>query len=137
MRPGLPVGQSPLEYEVGGWEAARVTLDLLAGKWVMAVLAALANGGSHRRVRVLAAVGHGVSDKVLTETVRRMERDGLVSRREVANGQTAVYYRLTPRGRSLLDPVAALIRWEQTHAGQLGADDPAPDERHAGAVDSQ
>jgi DNA-binding HxlR family transcriptional regulator len=74
------------------------------------VLAELADGG--RRYQDLDAALHGVSHKVLTDTLRRAERDGLVARHlDPGPVETATLYQLTDLGRSLDEPVTALERW--------------------------
>jgi DNA-binding HxlR family transcriptional regulator len=74
------------------------------------VLVELAEGG--RRYQDLDGALDGVSHKVLTDTLRRAERDGLVARHlDSARVETATLYELTELGRSLADPLAALERW--------------------------
>lgn len=88
----------------------RAAVDLVAGKWVPHVLVALADRPL-RHGQLRKAVSHSVNDKVFTQTLRRMEADGLV-RRDILNGTPpAVLYGLTPAGQSVLEPLAALTRW--------------------------
>jgi DNA-binding HxlR family transcriptional regulator len=84
---------------------------LLARKWVLPVLAALA-GRPLRRFQ-LAVVVAGISPKVLTETLRFLEEESLVDRVLVREPEVAVgiAYELTPLGRSLDEPISALVRW--------------------------
>jgi DNA-binding HxlR family transcriptional regulator len=64
----------------------------------------------------------GVSHKVLTETLRRAERDGLIRRQlDPARTGTATLYELTGLGRSLEEPLAALGRWVDAHWDQVEA----------------
>jgi DNA-binding HxlR family transcriptional regulator len=85
-------------------------IRLLAGRWTLAVLAELSNHG--RRYHDLHDALDGVSYKVLTETLRRAERDGLIDRcLDSERIESATLYRLTDLGRSLEEPLAGLERW--------------------------
>jgi DNA-binding HxlR family transcriptional regulator len=85
-------------------------VDLIGGRWTLGVLAGLAAEG--QRYQDLHKVLDGVSHKVLTETLRRAERDGLISRRlDSGRTGTATLYELTDLGRSLDEPLGALGRW--------------------------
>lgn len=96
----------------------RVAADLLAHTWNPVVLTALRSGP--RRRRLLRAEIGGISDKVLTETLRRLERSGLVERAAYAEAPPRVDYALTALGRSLVDgPLAALGRWSLDHGEEL------------------
>jgi DNA-binding HxlR family transcriptional regulator len=89
---------------------ARTTLDLLSGKWVIPIVGALAPG-PRRHSDLHDALGPQVSQKILTETLRRMEHSGLVSRQVRADVPPAVLYTLTDLGQSLLDPIRYLAQW--------------------------
>jgi DNA-binding HxlR family transcriptional regulator len=87
-------------------------LSLLASKWKVDVLYLLATGarrysGLHRQLPV--------SKKVLTETLRAMERDGLVRRRIFAEVPVRVEYSLTPLGWSLSEVLMTLFEWASEH----------------------
>lgn len=89
---------------------ARRAIDLLDGRWTLPILAELAQGG--RRYQALHDALDGIAYKVLTETLRRAERDGLVSRRlDGERIETATLYELTDLGRSLDAPLAAITKW--------------------------
>jgi DNA-binding HxlR family transcriptional regulator len=91
-------------------EQARLLIELLAGRWTLSVLEQLADGG--RRYQDLDEALDGVSHKVLTETLRRAERDGLGTRHlDPGRIQTASLYELTELGRSLDELFTALERW--------------------------
>ena len=91
-------------------EHARPLIVLLAGRWTLPVLAQLAHRG--RRYQDLDDALDGVSHKVLTETLRRAERDGLITRHlDPGRVETATLYQLTDLGRSLDEPLAAFHRW--------------------------
>jgi DNA-binding HxlR family transcriptional regulator len=101
--------------------ATRQALERLAAKWRVLLLYALLAGP--QRPAQLRRRLPGVSQKVLTETLRGMEADGLV-RRDVVK-ETApqhVEYALTGLGRTLEEPLAAICAWAAARAG----DEPAP-----------
>jgi DNA-binding HxlR family transcriptional regulator len=109
----------------------RAATDLFAHTWDPVVLAGLRTG-PRRRGDLLAAVG-GLSDKVLTETLRRLVAAGLVERRRYAAAPPRVEYRLSPLGTSLVDgPLRELGRWVLEHGDDLAA----AQERTAGRATS-
>jgi DNA-binding HxlR family transcriptional regulator len=69
--------------------------------------------------RWMAAEVPGISQKMLTQTLRAMERDGLVSRRVYAQVPPRVEYTLTPTGRALVQPLLALGHWADRHLDPL------------------
>ena len=91
-------------------QTASQLTQLLAGRWTLAVQGQLADGGL--RYQDLDDALDGVSHKVLTDALRRAERDGLVVRHlDPGQVETATLYQLTDLGRSLDEPLAALERW--------------------------
>ena len=92
------------------WRRPYALVRLIGGRWTLAVLAELDAGGL--RYLDLHDALDGISPKVLTATLRRAERDGLI-RRHLDSGRmgTAALYELTDLGRSLDEPLAALGRW--------------------------
>jgi DNA-binding HxlR family transcriptional regulator len=89
-------------------------IRLLAGRWSVAVLAALAEGG--RRYQDLDAALDGVSHKVLTDTLRRAERDGLIIRQvDSSSLETSTLYELTDLGRSLDSILAVIEEWTERY----------------------
>jgi DNA-binding HxlR family transcriptional regulator len=91
----------------------RVILDRIGDKWtVLAVL--LLRNGPLRFTRLRDGIG-SVAPKVLTQTLRRLERDGLVTREVFAEVPPRVVYSLTPTGESLIKPIAAVTEWAETH----------------------
>lgn len=85
-------------------------IGLVGGRWTLPVLTELAAGG--RRYLDLHEALDGVSHKVLTDTLRHAERDGLISRHlDAGRTDTATLYALTDLGRSLDEPLGALDRW--------------------------
>jgi DNA-binding HxlR family transcriptional regulator len=94
------------------WRPAIPLVRLLAGRWTLAVLAGLLERG--RRYQDLHDALDGISYKVLTETLRRAERDGLVARHlDGGRIETATLYELTDLGRSLDVPLAAMTKWAE------------------------
>ncbi len=98
---------------------SRALLDRIANKWPMLVVYALA--GRTLRYAELQRRIEGISQKMLTQTLRRMEADGLVGRRVIPTTPPSVEYRLTELGDSLREPLAAICRWAEGHAASLGA----------------
>ncbi|MEE4541182.1 helix-turn-helix domain-containing protein [Streptomyces sp. V4-01] len=96
----------------------RAATELLAHTWDPLVLAAL-SPGPLRRSALLASTG-GMSDKVLTEALRRLLANGLVERRTYPAAPPRVEYGLTPLGASLTEgPLRALADWALDHGEQL------------------
>jgi DNA-binding HxlR family transcriptional regulator len=91
----------------------RLTVELLADKWTAVVLYALKEGPV--RHGDLADMIGGVSRKVLTQTLRRLESHGLVGRRTYAEAPPRVEYALTPLGATLIDPIHMLTEWAREH----------------------
>jgi DNA-binding HxlR family transcriptional regulator len=117
-----PEGESQHGWEAlppDGWRRADSLLRLLGGRWTLAVLDELSLGGG-RRYQVLHDALDGISHKVLTDTLRRAERNGLITR-YVDGGriESATLYELTNLGRSLDEPLAALGRWVDANWDQV------------------
>ena len=98
---------------------SRQVLDALSDKWVTLILTALAD--APRRYSELARAIAGVSQKMLTQTLRMLERDGLVTRTITASVPVRVDYQLTPLGRTLLPVVRAIKDWSETHISEVHA----------------
>ncbi|BCJ47353.1 transcriptional regulator [Actinoplanes ianthinogenes] len=92
---------------------ARKLLDRISDKWVSLLLNALADGP--QRYSELSRTIAGVSQKMLTQTLRGMERDGLVTRTVTAAVPVRVDYELTPLGASLLPVMTAIKAWAETN----------------------
>ncbi|PKH43574.1 transcriptional regulator, HxlR family [Nocardioides alpinus] len=95
----------------------RVVLDRIGDKWTALVIGSLEDGPL--RFSVLRARIGGVAPKVLTQTLRAMERDGLLTRTVHAQVPPRVDYELTPLGASLTGPIATLTDWAETHLGAI------------------
>jgi DNA-binding HxlR family transcriptional regulator len=98
---------------------SRQVLDTLSDKWVTLVLTALAEGP--RRYSELARMIAGVSQKMLTQTLRTLERDGLVTRTITPSVPVRVDYQLTGLGQTILPVVGAIKHWSETHIQEIHA----------------
>jgi DNA-binding HxlR family transcriptional regulator len=95
----------------------RVVLDRIGDKWTVLVIGALQDGPL--RFSVLRSRIGGVAAKVLTQTLRAMERDGLLTRTVHAQVPPRVDYELTDLGASLTGPIQTLTDWAETHLAQI------------------
>jgi DNA-binding HxlR family transcriptional regulator len=109
----------------------RDTVCLLSSKWSVDLLLALGDGT--RRYHELLEDLEPISEKVLTQTLRAMERDGLVARRVHAEVPPRVEYALTPLGATLAPPLKALGSWSVTHGKRVDEARGRFDERAARA----
>jgi DNA-binding HxlR family transcriptional regulator len=91
----------------------RTALELISGKWSIDVLYLLASG-TRRYSEIFYEVGE-ISKKTLTQTLRALERDGLIARQVHAEVPPKVEYSLTPLGWSLTGPLMALYEWAAEH----------------------
>jgi DNA-binding HxlR family transcriptional regulator len=88
---------------------SRTLFDQIADKWSMMVLAVLADGP--HRFNLIRRRLEGVSQKALTQCLRRLERNGLITRRVVSLSPVAVEYEITALGHTLQKPFWELHRW--------------------------
>ncbi|TDB77176.1 helix-turn-helix domain-containing protein [Micromonospora sp. KC723] len=98
---------------------SRQILDRIGDRWSVLVVLTLADGG--RRYSELAGRIDGISQKMLTQTLRGLERDGIVTRTVHASVPPRVDYALTDLGRDLLSLVAGLEAWATTHLAEVEA----------------
>ncbi len=91
----------------------RVLLDRVGDKWTVLVVTALAER-TMRFSELRARIG-GVAAKVLTQTLRALERDGILRRTVYAEVPPRVEYALTPLGRPLVEPIAVIQDWAELH----------------------
>lgn len=98
---------------------SRKLLETLSDKWVTLVLCALADGPL--RYSDLARVIAGVSQKMLTQTLRGLERDGMVTRTVTPSVPIRVDYELTALGTNLLSLVSAIKGWAEAHIEDVEA----------------
>jgi DNA-binding HxlR family transcriptional regulator len=96
---------------------AREVLDRVGDKWTVYVVALLGTG-TMRFSEIRRAV-EGISPRMLTVTLRALERDGLLDRRVYPVIPPRVEYTLTELGESLLDHVRALVDWSADHTGDI------------------
>ncbi|KXK63893.1 HxlR family transcriptional regulator [Micromonospora rosaria] len=106
---------------------SRGLLDRISDKWVVLILCALSGDGPHRsdadagggpgpmRYSELARALAGVSQKMLTQTLRSLERDGLLTRTVTPTVPVTVTYQLTDLGLSLYEMTRGLRSWAETH----------------------
>ncbi len=97
----------------------RDALSLMQSKWSVDVLLALGDGS--RRYHELLGDLEPISEKVLTQTLRAMERDGLIHRRVHAEVPPRVDYALTPLGATLAAPMRALGSWSLARGAHVEA----------------
>lgn len=97
----------------------RHLLDRISDKWVTLVLSALAGGP--QRYSDLSRRIAGVSQKMLTQTLRSLERDGLVSRTVTPSVPVRVDYALTPLGDTLMPLLAHIKEWAEHHMDEVAA----------------
>ena len=117
-----------LARESGACEARR-TLDLIGDKWSVLVIALL--GGRRRRFGELKREIDGISQRMLTLTLRQLERDGLVTRTVFAVVPPRVDYELTELGHTLLATVQSLVEWAIAHHGEIAMARELYDAAHA------
>ena len=98
---------------------SRQVLALIADRWSMLIIYAL--GRRVRRHGELKRMIGGVSQKMLTATLRALERDGIVRRRAHDVQPPKVDYSLTPLGRTLMQPLGAICRWAERELPKVRA----------------
>lgn len=107
-------------------------LARIGEKWSMLVVMLLRDGP--RRFNDIKRNTGGVSQQMLTRTLRGLERDGLVIRTILPTSPPQVEYALTGLGRSMSEPVLAFGRWAQEHLGEIDAARDRFDQRANGAL---
>ncbi|WP_265533587.1 winged helix-turn-helix transcriptional regulator [Pseudomonas saponiphila] len=95
--------------DAGGCLATRKILDRIGDKWTLYIVATLAKG-PHRFNELKRGID-GISQRMLTLTLRGLERDGLITRTMYPTIPPRVDYELTDMGKTLLEPVMALVNW--------------------------
>lgn len=96
---------------------SRQLLDRISDKWVSLVVVALGEGTL--RFSELSRQLAGISQKMLTQTLRSLERDGLVERRVTASVPVRVDYSLTPLGNSLRELMYGVKLWAESHMDEV------------------
>jgi DNA-binding HxlR family transcriptional regulator len=98
---------------------SRQALDRIADKWTCLIVYALLDGP--RRHGELKRMIEGISQKMLTQTLRSMEADGLVKRTVIDVIPPHVEYGLTPLGQTLSNPLVAICQWAMDHLQDMQA----------------
>jgi DNA-binding HxlR family transcriptional regulator len=106
-----------IDVERGAWQAAGIFTD---NKWALVVLYLLARTDTTRYNRLREKIV-GITQKMLTQTLRHLERDGLVKREVFPVVPPRVEYALTPLGLSLIGLLENLCVWAAEHYGQIEA----------------
>ena len=118
--PPRDAGGKPQCFEPNVYTEAcpsRAILELIADKWTLLILPALRRGPK-RNGDLMRQIG-GVSQKMLTQTLRELERNGLVARFDHQEVPPRVDYELTDLGRSLSDAVRKLDSWAENHIPEV------------------
>ena len=120
-RKNLSLGDTDVTAAANHGDCRRVTpvLNRVGDKWSMQVVMQLSNGS--KRFTELKRSLDGISQRMLTLTLRGLERDGLVSRHVTATIPPRVDYELTEIGISLREPVMALGQWANDHIDCISA----------------
>jgi DNA-binding HxlR family transcriptional regulator len=103
----------------------RRILDRIGDRWTVLIVSVLGEGDA--RFSELRRRIEGVSQKMLTQTLRGLERDGLVRRTVYPEVPVRVEYALTDAGRTLLEPLRALEQWSIEHLSDVSASQDAYD----------
>ena len=106
----------------------RLVLDRVADKWAVLVLGLLEDGRP-LRFNQLRRVVEGISQKMLSQTLKSLERDGLVQRTAIATVPVTVEYAITPLGATLTATVDSLRRWAEQHISAVLAAQQSYDSR--------
>jgi DNA-binding HxlR family transcriptional regulator len=124
---GVPPAVGECSSDDGHGRQVREVLDRIGDKWSVLVIVHL----RHRSVRFgeLSREIGGISQRMLTLTLRQLERDGLISRTAYAEVPPRVEYALTPLGVTLIGPLDALARWTAAHYPEI--------ERHRAEFDER
>ncbi|WP_420479388.1 winged helix-turn-helix transcriptional regulator [Brevundimonas sp. FT23028] len=116
-------GETALPFARGDVYAAecptRQLLDRIADKWTTLLLTTLA-GGPMRFNALKRRIG-GVSQKMLSQTLRQLERDGLATRHVEPTVPVSVTYEITPLGRTLVAALGPMIEWAETRMSEVDA----------------
>ena len=96
---------------------SRQVLDRIGDKWATLIILLLKDGP--KRFSELQRKIHGISQKMLTQTLRNLARDGLIHRTMYAEIPPRVEYTLTPLGETLCEPIAAIVGWAEAHINEV------------------
>ena len=111
-------GEQPRAYDVMAATCpSRTVLHSIGARWTLFVIVALDDGPM--RFNQLKTRIQGITPKVLTETLRMLQADGLITRTEYDEQPPRVEYNLTDLGRSLQGPVQCLREWAEDHVPEI------------------
>jgi len=94
-------------------ELNRLVLEEITSKWTLLVLGALCSGPM--RFNALRRANAGITQKALTQCLRRLEENGFITRSVVSTAPVAVVYEISPMGRSLEPHLRAILEWAGSH----------------------
>ncbi|WP_019903146.1 helix-turn-helix domain-containing protein [Methylobacterium sp. 77] len=94
-------------------DLVRLVLDQIADKWSILIMAELCRGPM--RFNALKRDVNGITQKSLTQALRRLERSGIIARRVIPVSPVAVEYSVTPLGETLVAPLQALFQWARLY----------------------
>lgn len=120
MSEGLPVIETPPDVDSDVFHSGcpgRVVMEHITGRWATPIVVAL-RGGPLRFFELRERID-GVSEKMLSQKLRVLVRDGLLERRVQPTIPPQVSYELTELGRSLSRPLHQLVNWIRAHAGDV------------------
>lgn len=96
---------------------SRTSLARIANKWTAMIVIVLTDGP--QRFGAIQQSVQGISGKVLTDTLRALQRDGILARQAYPENPPRVEYDLTSLGRTLIEPLTALGRWAEEHFDEV------------------
>jgi DNA-binding HxlR family transcriptional regulator len=109
--------QGCVSRDSGRCRVIRETFDRLGDKWSLLIVTILSQGP--QRFTGIRIAAEGISQRMLTLTLRKLERDGLVRRTVYAQVPPRVDYELTTLGQTLIEPVTSLAQWAIEHENEL------------------
>jgi DNA-binding HxlR family transcriptional regulator len=112
-----PADEQPVANPYDSKCPTRIVLDRIADKWTVLVLGLLSE--NPLRFNQLRRAIEGLTQKMLSQTLKALERDGLVARKVTPSVPVSVEYSITPLGRTLAASVDALRIWAQTYIGDV------------------
>jgi DNA-binding HxlR family transcriptional regulator len=117
----METAPAPADTELYQGECpTREMLNRIADKWTTLIIGILAHSDRRRFNELRRSIG-GISQKMLTQTLRDLERDGLVIRTIYPEIPPRVEYALTPLGKTLCEPLGALGKWASAHIDEVRA----------------
>jgi DNA-binding HxlR family transcriptional regulator len=100
-------------------ELNRVVLEEITTKWSLLVLGCLCGGAM--RFNALRRANEGITQKALTQCLRRLEANGFINRSVISTAPVAVVYEISPLGRSLEPHLQAILKWAEDHREDVQA----------------